>query len=112
MCDYRSIGEALVEVVIGPVVKRHLAETTVRRLLDRYGFRDTEIRDLDSAASSLTGLASQGDGASDDLVGQAGPRGRHGGVDAGGQAEQLGCGIGGLTARRQASSACEHWRTG
>jgi hypothetical protein len=35
--------EALVRVVIGPVVKHHLAETTVRRLLDRYGFRDTEI---------------------------------------------------------------------
>jgi hypothetical protein len=35
--------EALVKVVIGPIVKHHLAETTVRRLLDRYGFRDTEI---------------------------------------------------------------------
>ncbi len=35
--------EALVKVIIGPVVKHHLAETTVRRLLDRYGFRDTEI---------------------------------------------------------------------
>lgn len=35
--------EALVKVIIGPIVKHHLAETTVRRLLDRYGFRDTEI---------------------------------------------------------------------
>jgi hypothetical protein len=35
--------EALVKVVIGPIVKHHLAETTVRRFLDRYGFRDTEI---------------------------------------------------------------------
>lgn len=35
--------EALVKVVIGPVVKHHLAKTTVRRLLDRYGFRETEI---------------------------------------------------------------------
>lgn len=36
--------EALIEVVIGPMVKHHLAETTVRRLLDRHGFRDTAIK--------------------------------------------------------------------
>jgi hypothetical protein len=35
--------DALVKVVIGPIVKHHLAESTVRRLLDRYGFRNTEI---------------------------------------------------------------------
>jgi hypothetical protein len=35
--------DALVKVIIGPVVKHHLAEATVRRLLDRYGFRHTEI---------------------------------------------------------------------
>lgn len=35
--------EALVKVVIGPVVKHHLAETPVRRFLDRYGFREAKI---------------------------------------------------------------------
>jgi hypothetical protein len=35
---------ALVEVVIGPVIKHQLVEATVRRMLDRNGFRDTEIK--------------------------------------------------------------------
>jgi hypothetical protein len=34
---------ALVEVVIGPANKHQLVEPTVRRMLDRNGFRDTEI---------------------------------------------------------------------
>lgn len=34
---------ALVEVVIGPAVKDQLAKPTVRRMLDRNGFRDTTI---------------------------------------------------------------------
>jgi hypothetical protein len=36
--------EALVEVVIGPVVKHQLVKATVRRMLDRNGFRHTAIR--------------------------------------------------------------------
>jgi hypothetical protein len=36
--------EALVEVVIGPVVKHQLAEATLRRMLDRNDFRHTAIR--------------------------------------------------------------------
>jgi hypothetical protein len=39
---------ALVEVVTGPAVKHQLVEATVRRMLDRNGFRDTQI-----AASEL-----------------------------------------------------------
>ncbi|KWX19717.1 hypothetical protein AFM11_34305 [Mycolicibacterium wolinskyi] len=35
--------DALVNVIIGPVVNHHLAEATVRRLLDRNGFRHTQI---------------------------------------------------------------------
>jgi hypothetical protein len=34
---------ALVEVVTGPAIKHQLVEATVRRMLDRNGFRDTEI---------------------------------------------------------------------
>jgi hypothetical protein len=34
---------ALVKVVTGPSIKHHLVEPTVRRMLDRNGFRDTEI---------------------------------------------------------------------
>lgn len=34
---------ALVEVVTGPSIKNQLVESTVRRVLDRNGFRDTEI---------------------------------------------------------------------
>ncbi len=36
--------EALLEVVIGPKVHHRLVEPTVRRILDRNGFRDTTIR--------------------------------------------------------------------
>lgn len=36
--------EALVEVVIGPVVKHQLAEATLGRMLDRNDFRHTAIR--------------------------------------------------------------------
>jgi Protein of unknown function (DUF2971) len=35
--------EALVNVVTGPAVKHQLVEATVRRILDRNGFRDTKI---------------------------------------------------------------------
>lgn len=35
--------EALVKVVTGPSLKHHLTEPTVRRLLDRHGFRHTTI---------------------------------------------------------------------
>jgi hypothetical protein len=49
------VREALVRVVIGPVVKHHLAETTVRRLLDRYGFRDTEIETSKAPLQALPG---------------------------------------------------------
>lgn len=35
--------DALVEVVIGPAVKHQLVKPTVRRMLDRHGFRDTTI---------------------------------------------------------------------
>jgi hypothetical protein len=34
---------ALVEVVIGPAIKHQLVEPTVRRMLDRNGFRHTTI---------------------------------------------------------------------
>ncbi|MGN7780480.1 DUF2971 domain-containing protein [Mycolicibacterium sp. 22603] len=34
---------ALVEVIIGPAVNHHLAEATLRRILDRNGFRHTQI---------------------------------------------------------------------
>lgn len=34
---------ALVKVVTGPALKHHLVEPTVRRMLDRNGFRDTPI---------------------------------------------------------------------
>lgn len=39
--------DALKEVVIGPIHKHRLAQETIRRLLDRYAFRDTEIRTSD-----------------------------------------------------------------
>ncbi|GFG49009.1 hypothetical protein CQY20_30235 [Mycolicibacterium agri] len=42
--------EALVRVIIGPVVNHHLAAATVRRMLDRNGFRHTQI---DPSNSSL-----------------------------------------------------------
>jgi hypothetical protein len=35
--------DALVKVIIGPVVNHHLAEATTRRVLDRNGFRHTQI---------------------------------------------------------------------
>lgn len=35
--------EALVNVITGPLVKHQLVEATVRRVLDRNGFRDTKI---------------------------------------------------------------------
>jgi hypothetical protein len=35
--------EALVKVITGPVVKHQLVEATLRRMLDRNGFRDTTI---------------------------------------------------------------------
>ncbi|MDT5065870.1 MAG: hypothetical protein QOK02_2025 [Mycobacterium sp.] len=35
--------DALVKVIVGPTVKHHVAEATVRRMLDRNGFRNTEI---------------------------------------------------------------------
>ncbi|OBB77879.1 DUF2971 domain-containing protein [Mycobacterium sp. 852014-52144_SCH5372336] len=35
--------DALVNVIIGPVVNHHLAAATVRRILDRNGFRHTQI---------------------------------------------------------------------
>jgi hypothetical protein len=38
---------ALVEVVTGPAIKHQLVEATVRRMLDRNGFRDTEIEASD-----------------------------------------------------------------
>lgn len=38
---------ALVEVVTGPGIKHELVEATVRRILDRNGFRHTEIRASD-----------------------------------------------------------------
>lgn len=40
--------EALVEVVTGPVVKHQLVEATLRRMLDRNGFRDTTIKESQS----------------------------------------------------------------
>jgi hypothetical protein len=41
--------EALVEVITGPVVKHQLVEATLRRMLDRNGFRHTTIRPSDSS---------------------------------------------------------------
>jgi hypothetical protein len=38
---------ALVEVVTGPAIKHELVESTVRRMLHRNGFRDTEIEASD-----------------------------------------------------------------
>jgi hypothetical protein len=38
---------ALVEVVIGPAIKHQLVKPTVRRILARNGFRDTEIEASD-----------------------------------------------------------------
>jgi hypothetical protein len=35
--------DALVKVIVGPTVKHHVAEAPVRRMLDRNGFRNTEI---------------------------------------------------------------------
>ena len=35
---------ALVEVVTGPAIKHDLVEATVRRVLDRNGFRHTKIK--------------------------------------------------------------------
>lgn len=40
--------EALVEVITGPVVKHQLVEATLRRILDRNGFRDTKIKESQS----------------------------------------------------------------
>jgi hypothetical protein len=40
--------EALVEVITGPVVKHQLVEATLRRMLDRNGFRDTSIQESQS----------------------------------------------------------------
>ncbi|WP_322859250.1 DUF2971 domain-containing protein [Mycobacterium europaeum] len=40
--------EALVEVITGPVVKHQLVEATVRRMLDRNGFRHTAINESKS----------------------------------------------------------------
>jgi hypothetical protein len=38
---------ALVEVVTGPAIRNELAESTVRRMLDRNGFRHAKIRASD-----------------------------------------------------------------
>lgn len=40
--------EALVEVITGPVVKHQLVEATLRRVLDRNGFRHTAIQESQS----------------------------------------------------------------
>lgn len=40
--------EALVNVMTGPVVKHQLVEATLRRMLDRNGFRDTTISESES----------------------------------------------------------------
>jgi hypothetical protein len=44
--------EALVEVITGPVVKHQLVEATIRRILDRNGFRHTTIQESNSSFQS------------------------------------------------------------